>query len=138
MWLLYVKKAEQFFTNVLYKPEFSFLQIFSLLRGKKIYRLLVWMQCIILLPLLLYSALLIAMGIYLHMYWPCLIIFIYMCGLCLINARWYLYLLLKPGRSRIQTSIKFLFPKWNMPYWSLFIRHIALNKKAPLFRNQNI
>ncbi len=128
LWLLYIKKTEQFTLNTLLSPEYSFLHILSVLEQKKLYYLMTGMQSLLLLPVLIYAAIIIPTGIYLHAYTGCLIIVIYLAAGILISARIYVTAILKPGKPIRFGSILSLNLK-SMPYWSFFIRFIAENKK---------
>lgn len=128
LWLLYIKKTEQFTINTLKSPEYSFLHLLSILEKKKLFFLLIEMQSLLLLPVLIYAAIIIPTGIYLHAYMGCLIIVIFLIAGITISARIYLTTILNPGKSIPARSILSLNLK-SMPYWSFFIRFIAENKK---------
>jgi hypothetical protein len=101
----------------------------SLLDSKTLFGLLVWVQLQLFIPIILYIVIILVTGIYLHAYISCLIIGFYFIILCLISARWYLFIIQIPGRSLQTLKGKLLFKKWETPYWSLFTRYIGRNKK---------
>ena len=129
LWLLYAKKTEQFIVNILRRPDFSFLQMLSRLESKTLFWLLVGVQLQLFIPIILYILIILVTGIYLHAYLSCLIIGFYFISLCLINARWYLFVIQNPGRSLQSTTGNLFFKKWEPPYWSLFTRYIGRDKK---------
>ncbi|HEY4935893.1 MAG TPA: hypothetical protein VII44_04900, partial [Puia sp.] len=129
LWLLYAKKSEQFIVNIIRRPDFSFLNILSLLDGKKLYRLLVWVQFLLLLPIVFYAFIIFASGFYTHEYIKCLIILLYIISICLISALWYLFIIQNPGNSTGTMNGKFSLKTRETPYWSLFIRYIGIDKK---------
>jgi hypothetical protein len=128
-WLLYSKKTEQFILNILQSPEFSFLQILSLLDNKKLYSLLVWIQFMLFLPIVFYILIIFAAGIYMHAYMMCIIILTYLISLILICARWYMYVIQIPGISLTIVKSKFSFKAKETPYWSFLIRYVGRDKK---------
>jgi hypothetical protein len=129
LWFLYTKKAEQFVVNTLRRPDYSFLHMLSLMDSKKIYWLLVWIQFLLFLPVTLYAMIIFATGIYLHEFAKCLIVLFYIITLCLICAKWYLFLIQNPGRPLAKIAGKLSFRPSKMSYWSLFIRYILMDKK---------
>jgi hypothetical protein len=129
LWILYAKKTEQFIVNVLRSPDYSFLNTLSLLEGKKLYCLLLWIQFLLLLPIVLYACIIFVAGCYLHEYTKCLFILLYIISICLICGGWYLYIIQNPGKSIFKVSGKLSFVPQETPYWSLIIRYIAIEKK---------
>jgi hypothetical protein len=129
IWFLYTKKTEQFVVNILMRPDYSFLNILALLDSKRLYRMLVGIQFLLLLPVILYSCIIFAAGFYLHAYIKCLLILLYIIAICLISARSYLYYLQNPGRQAWTMRNIFSFKVSETPYWSLFIRYIGIDKK---------
>ena len=129
VWLLYIKKSEQFIVNILRRPDFSFLYMLALMESKKVYWLLVWIQFLIVLPIVLYAILIFVAGSYLHEYVRCGIILLYIMSLCIICARWYLFIIQNPGRTAPVMTGKFSTGMPETAYWSLFIRYIGINKK---------
>src|SRR5664279_3763987 len=79
LWLLYAMNAEQFISNILRSPDHRFLKILVLLDSRKLYWVLVWIQFLLLLPIVLFLLLIFAAGIYLHVYSGCIFILLYFC-----------------------------------------------------------
>jgi hypothetical protein len=129
LWFLYTKKSEQFVVNILMRPDYSFLNVLSLLESKRLYRMLVWIQFLLILPIIIYACIIFAAGFYMHEYIKCLLILLYIIGICLISARWYLYYIQNPGRHPWTLSRIFSLKVSETPYWSLFIRYIGIDKK---------
>ena len=128
LWLLYIKKTEQFTINTLQSPEYSFLHLLSVLNKKSLYSLLMGMQALLLLPVLVYASIIIPTGIYLRAYAGCLIILIFLFFTMLISARIYLNSIFNPGKTIPGKNILSRNLK-NMPYWSFLIRFTAKDKK---------
>jgi hypothetical protein len=129
IWLLYAKKSEQFFVNILRRPDYSFLNMLSLLDGKKLYILLVWIQFLVLLPIFLYALIIFVAGCYMHEYLKCVIILLYLISICMISAGWYLFIIQNPGKSILKAIGKLSFETRETPYWRVFTRYIIIDKK---------
>ncbi len=129
VWFLYAKKTEQFFGNVLGRPEFSFLQMLSRIETQKLFGLLVWTQFLLFLPVIFYSLIIFSAGIYLRKWWDCLVVLLFMSLLILGCAGWYLYQVLHPAKyEETRTGTK-SFKLRETPYWTLFIRYVWKDKK---------
>jgi hypothetical protein len=129
LWFLYAKKSEQFVVNILLRPDYSFLNILSLLDSKKLYRKLLWVQFLLILPIIFYACIIFVAGFYMHEYIKCLLVLLYIITTCLISARWYLYYIQNPGKSAWTMKKIFSFKIRETPYWSFFIRYIGIDKK---------
>lgn len=129
VWYLYTKKSEQFVVNILLRPDYTFLNVLSLLDNKRLYRILVWIQFLLILPVILYASIIFAAGLYMHEYIKCLFILIYIITICLISARWYMFYIQNPGKTTVVMKKIFSFKIRETPYWNLFIRYIGNNKK---------
>jgi hypothetical protein len=129
LWLLYAKKSDQFIISILRRPDYSFLNILSLLNRKYLYRLMIWIQFLLLLPLVLYACIIFVAGYYMHEYAKCLLVFIFIALLCIIGSARYLFIIYNPGRTVFSLTDKFLLTKQKKPYWSIFIRYIIMYKK---------
>ena len=131
-WILYAKKCEQFVLNILRKPEFAFLQIFSQLDSKTMYVLLIIVQVALFMPIIAYAVIIGIAGIHLHAYISCGFLLLYLVSLCLLSARWYLYNIQNPGISEETKTEKINLRLTESSYWKLFIRFIGRNKKLLL------
>ena len=129
LWLLYAKKCEQFLLAMLRRPEYSFLQLFSLVGSGKIYALLTMVQVLFFLPIIAYSVVICITGIYLHAYLACGILLIYLVSLCLLGARWYQYHFQNPGFPEEPKASKIFIKSLETSYWKFFIRFIGRHKK---------
>ena len=129
IWFLYTKKSEQFVINILKRPDYSFLNVLSLIDSKRLYRMLLWIQFLLILPIILYACIIFAAGFYMHEYVKCLLILLYIVMICLISAGWYLFCIQNPGRQAWTMSKIFSFKVSETPYWSLFVRYIGIDKK---------
>jgi hypothetical protein len=99
IWLLYAMNAEQFIANILRSPDHRFLKILVLLDSRKLYLMIVWIQLLLLLPIILFLILIFAAGIYLHIYSGCIFILLYFISLVLFYARWQLYKIQNPDKK---------------------------------------
>jgi hypothetical protein len=129
LWLLYAKKSEQFIVSILRRPDYSFLNILSLLNRRTLYMLMIWIQFLLLLPLVLYACIIFVAGCYMHEYAKCVLILVFIASICMIGSAWYLFIIYNPGRSVFSVTAKLTFIKLKTPYWSILIRYILLNKK---------
>jgi hypothetical protein len=129
IWLLYAKKSEQFIVNILLRPDYSFLNLLSLMDGKKLFRLLFRIQFLLILPIVFYACIIFIAGFYMREFAKCMIIFLYIISICLISARWYLFIIQNPGRLALLTERRLPFKFRETPYWMLFVRYIGNNKK---------
>jgi hypothetical protein len=129
IWLLYAKKTEQFVINILRHPDYSFLNMLSLMGGKKLYMLLLWIQFLMLLPIFLYALIIFVAGCYMHEYIKCVIILLYLISICLVSAGWYLFTIQNPGKSVVKSKGRLSFETRETPYWRVFIRYIIIDKK---------
>lgn len=136
VWLLYAKKSEQFVVNILFRPDYSFLNTLSLMEGGKLFRLLFRIQFLLILPIVLYACIIFTAGFYMHEFIQCMIIFLYIVSICLVSARWYLYIIQNPGGLNLMVDRKVPFKFKETPYWMLFVRYIGNNKKL-LFSASN-
>jgi len=129
LWLLYAKKSEQFIFNILRMPDYSFLNILSLLNRRTLYKLMIWIQFLLLLPVILYACIIFVAGCYMHEYAKCVVILVFIASICMISSAWYLFIIYNPGRSVFSVTAKLTFKKLKTPYWSILIRYVLLNKK---------
>ena len=132
-WFFYAKKCEQFITPTLRRPDFSFLNILSLVNTKRAYRLLMEVQLLVFLPVILYMLVVAVVGFYKQWYVQTIVMLLYVLVICFVSARWYLYMLQNPGadRYRLKWRIPDLF--WETFYWSILIRYVLTNRKLLLF-----
>ena len=132
LWLLYAKKCGQFLLDILRRPEYSFLQIFSLVNSGKMYLLLTLVQVLFFLPIIAYAVIICITGIWLHAYMACGILLIYLVSLCLLSARWYQYRIQNPGLFEEIKTGKFLIKSLETSYFNFFLRYVGRYKKLLL------
>ena len=132
LWILYAIKCEQHILNSFRRPEFAFLQSLSLLENKYLYALLVYVQLLVFLPLIIYGMIICFAGIFLHAYWICWILIVYLFGICMLCVRWYAYHIQQPGMNVAKRPRILQTRSAESSYWKFFIRHIAENKKLLL------
>jgi hypothetical protein len=131
-WLLYARKCERFVVRTLGRQDYTFLNGLSLLHAGRLYRLLLGVQFVLFLPVTLYVSVIVGVGLYQQWYAAVLLVFFYTLGICLVSARWYLYLLQNPGKARFTV-------RWNMPtsrldrfYWIFFLHYLLKKRKILL------
>ncbi|AEW00338.1 hypothetical protein A4D02_23710 [Niastella koreensis] len=132
LWLAYAIKCAQFIASSLHKPAFSFLYQLLLVEPKKVYRLLLQVQLMLLLPVLSYLIFVMGIGFHQHWYLPATLALLFNIILCVSGAGWYLYLLQRPGAVPLQV-------KWKWPsilkrkYYVSFLLRYVLEKGKMLF-----
>lgn len=91
LWLLYARKFMAFVSNVLIDPRYSFMYIYNCLDKGKQFRLFLLVEILLLLPVLLYSVFIIAIGAYHHLYLTVSLIIVYLLLLCILPALWHVH-----------------------------------------------
>jgi hypothetical protein len=127
-WFLYAKKTEQFVTNTLRRPDFSFLNLLCQINNRKLYTLMVCIQFLLFLPIFFYIIIIFIAGVYFQLIIPCLYVLVYAIILTLYIAGNYFRILQNPGKS-LEITGRPVIKHRETPYWSLFIRYIVRNKK---------
>lgn len=98
LWFLYTRKYTGFVTKVLTNPHCSFIYIYNCLDKEKQFRLFFRIEVLLLMPVLLYSVFIIAIGVYHHLYLTVLLIIIYLLLLCILPALWHVHCLNSPHK----------------------------------------
>ncbi|MEO8771197.1 MAG: hypothetical protein ABI402_13970 [Ferruginibacter sp.] len=125
-WLLYARKYVAFVSNTIYKQEYSFLYIFNCLGKAKRLRLFVFIELLLLLPILLYGVFMILVGLQQHLYFPLLSVMLFLMSLCIVPAAWHVYLLNDPSkRSLLQWKNGIMLPRLLSPYPIILLRFVA-------------
>lgn len=101
LWFVYARKCFSFVSNVLYKPEYSFLHILNNVSKGKRFALFLFIECCLLLPILLYAILIIAIGWQQHFYLATMLVSCYLVLLCVVAATRHVYLLNDTERKTI-------------------------------------
>lgn len=128
-WFLYAKKTEQFFSNNINHPEYSFIRILSQVEPKTIFGWMARLQFLLLLPIILYSAIVFATGIYLKKWAGCIAIVAFLLLLILAAAGWYTHQVLHPEKFKIKSPAKLPLKIPEIPYWTLLLRYVLKEKK---------
>jgi hypothetical protein len=92
-WFLYVRKCTSFVSAVLCKPEYSFMHIYNLYSRTKRFTLFLFVELLLLLPILLYAILIIVIGWQQHFQLQAMLVFGYLIVLCITAAARHVYLL---------------------------------------------
>jgi hypothetical protein len=121
LWFLYVRKCVSFVSNILYKPEYAFLQIFNNYSKAKRFSLFLFVSFCLLIPILLYAILIIVIGWQQHFYISSLLVLGYICLLCIIPAIRHTYLLQHVERTMA-------LPLWKASYYP-----VILLRAVPVF-----
>ena len=93
LWFVYARKCISFVSGILYKPEYGFLHIFNHFSTLKRFRLFLFVEILLLLPILLYAILIIVIGWQQHFYLPVILVAGYLLLLSVSAALWHLYIL---------------------------------------------
>jgi hypothetical protein len=129
IWLLYAKKCEQFVLNTIKNPEFSFLNMLSVIDGKRLFGFILFVQILLFMPAIAYALIICTAGFYLHAYLTSGAILLYIPAVCLLSARWYMFQIKNPGMHLTMKPPGIQIKSRETPYWTFFIRYIAQNKK---------
>lgn len=132
LWFLYAMKCKQFISQTLRTRGYSFLHTLSFMKTGKVFRLLLLVEALIYLPVLWYVLVIAGVGIHLHQYAQVVVVILFNLIVCLLSARWFLYLLHNPGTNRFAI-------RWKIPvlirrkfYWTFFTRYLLNHRKALL------
>jgi hypothetical protein len=93
LWLLYAGKYTAFVAKILKDPRYSFMQIYNCLDKGRQFRLFVMIEVLLLLPVLLYSVFIVAIGFHHHFYLTVLLIIVYLLLLGILPALWHVHCL---------------------------------------------
>ena len=91
LWLLYARKYTAFVTKVLDDPRYSFMYIYNCLDKGKQFRLFLIVEVLLVMPILLYSVFIIAIGIHHHFYLTVLLVIVFLSLLCILPAIWHVH-----------------------------------------------
>jgi hypothetical protein len=144
-WLIYAEKCAQFVLAAIQRPDHSFLYLLNRLSLKKMYGLLFLVQCLLYLPILLYTLAIIAVAIYKGQYLAMTCIAGYILLICLFMAARFQYQLHNPGKPhtfflfRSDKPLPSLLPRLRLPfasganaYWQFIIRYAVKEQKLLL------
>ena len=129
-WFLYARKYVAFVSTTIYKQEYSFLHIFNCLGKAKRFRLFLFIEIWLLLPILLYAIFMIIVGLHQHLYFPVLSVILFLLLLCIVPAAWHVYLLNDPyKRSLLRQKNGIRLPKLLSPYPIILLRFVVNKQK---------
>ena len=129
-WFLYAVRCSQFIADTLEKRDYTFLSLISLKRQTDVYKKLLVVQVMILLPVLLYASIAVWIGVR-HQWWPhVIIVSLFFLFLSFSGPLWYQFILCHPHKRRPFTFWKILsFPKYSS-YWLFLVRYIRFSRKS--------
>ena len=129
-WFVYARKCAAFVTGVIRKPEYTFLHILNCLTKSKRAKLFFFVECFLLLPVLLYASFILVIGLQKHFYFPALSVIIYLFLLCATAAKFHVRLLDDTHKGQGSTRPRVsLWLKLPASYYLLFVRFIASKQK---------
>lgn len=140
-WLIYAEKCAQFVLAALQRPDHSFLYMLNRLSGRKMYGLLFLMQCLLYLPILLYTLAIIAVAFYKGQFLVMAGIVGYILLLCGCMAARFQYQFHNPGKALPFPPLRSggLLPRLRLPfasganvYWQFIIRYAIKEQKLLL------
>jgi hypothetical protein len=96
---------------------------------KILYKQMFVVQVLLFMPVIGYAFIICIVGIYHHAYIACGTILIYITVICLLSAKWYLYVIQNPGPFAGLKTPVLSFKSAESAYWTLLVRHVGRNKK---------
>jgi hypothetical protein len=105
LWFLYVRKYVSYIAETMHQLAFGFIDVFNRLDKAKRFFLFATVQLWLLLPIILYAAFVISIGIEEKYYLPIVSIILYLLMLCLAGAAWHVYRL-----DNLNKAVA--FPRW--------------------------
>lgn len=131
LWFLYVRKFSAFVLSEMQKPAFSFLSIFNNLSQSIRFRLFLFVESLLLLPVLLYSVFILLVGWKQHFFLQIAFVILYLFALIIGTALLHTRVLLNPHTSHGSLSGKLnLWKKRQQSYSIMILRFIAAEQKV--------
>lgn len=96
LWALYARKCAMYVANVICSPQFSFLSVINCLSRSKRFLLFLFVEVMLLLPILSYSVFIVYVGCHQYYYLPALLVILYLLILCVGTAVWHIHVLNNP------------------------------------------
>ncbi len=131
IWFLYARKCAGFVSGVIQSPQFSILNIINCLSRMKRFWSFVFVEIVLLIPILSYSAFIVYVGCHQHFYMPVLLVVFYLVALSIGMAAWHVHLL---SHSYKTESLLWQRIKGNIrsssSYPVILIRYIVNENKA--------
>jgi hypothetical protein len=128
-WFIYARKCDEFISGTLRNPDFSFLRILSSIGSGRLFMLLLLVQFLIYLPVLLYAAIIVGVGIHKHWHLQVGILLLYNLIICVVSARWYLFVLQHPGSEPWIVRWRLPAAALNKFYWTFLVRYMLAERK---------
>jgi hypothetical protein len=134
VWFLYAIKCVRFVTTSIQKKENSFLTVLTGFETRKNYSQLFFAQLFIYLPVFLYSLIISIIAFHNKMFLDGIAVFVFNLTICIVSARWYLYVLKNQGKN----FKAFLDKLFNLNvgkknYGTILFRYIFSQQKIILF-----
>jgi hypothetical protein len=109
LWFVYARKCISFVSGILYKPEYAFLHIYNNFSKLKRFRLFLFVEFLLLLPVLLYAILIVVIGWQQHFYAAVTFVAGYLLVLCITAALRHVYILNNAERKTVRPLLRASF-----------------------------
>ncbi len=106
IWLLYARKCATFAANIIRSPQHSFLYILNNIDKRKRFLLFLFVDVLLLLPILSYAVFIVYVGSHQQLYLPAMMVVVYLLLLCLLMTVLHLNVLSHPISGSNLLSIK--------------------------------
>ncbi len=93
IWFLYMRKCVVFVSDVIYNPQYSFLHIYNNLSKTRLFRLFLFVDALLLMPILLYALFIVYVGCDRHFYLITFVAVLYLLFLCISSSTWHVHVL---------------------------------------------
>ncbi len=132
-WILFTIKSWSYVSAQFALPSNRFL-FYSITASAKSRQFMSWftVQFIISLPIVCYGVFSLAIGIYLGYYFSSLVILVFVVGLCLVSATYYVLLLNTPENTGNITVFLEFITSIKKPFFALFIFQLLYQEKTML------
>lgn len=129
LWFLYVRKFSAFVLGEMQKPAYSFLSIFNSLTQSIRFRLFVFVESLLLLPVLLYSGFILFIGWKQHFFLQIAVVILYLLVLIIGTAILHTRVLLNPHTPGFLSRNFDPWQKTQQSYSIMILRFIAAKQK---------
>ncbi len=131
IWFLYARKCAAFVSNVIRSPQFSFLSIINRVSPVKRFWAFVFVEIVLLLPILSYAVFIVYVGCHQRFYLPVLLVVFYLLMLSIGIALLHVRVLSQPYKTEVilwqRMNVKM---EWLSSYPVILISYIANENKA--------
>ena len=128
-WFLYAVKCMQFIVDAFGKRDYGFLSLLSLKKPAYVYSMLLVVQVMILLPVLLYAAIAVWIGLIHHWWLHIIIVLLFFLFLSISGAGRYQFVLNHPNKHQSSAFRNVLSFSKHSIYWLFFLRYIWTSRK---------